>query len=143
MDPLNKPQTADQEGAKISPHWGKVADGGESHWDMMWRLYGEAWFVGNITKYTLRYKHKNGMQDLLKARNYLNKLIELEQKAAHEEGVRNQLVHWWTGASDHAICGTIVKGRPVMHTIDPSAVTCPVCLAELQKPVEDILKQRD
>lgn len=50
----------------------------EQHWDKMWRLYGEAWFVGNITKYVERYKLKNGMQDLLKAQHYLAKLIELE-----------------------------------------------------------------
>ena len=51
---------------------------GEQHWDMMWRLYREAWFVGNITKYVLRYRKKNGMQDLEKAKHYLEKLIELE-----------------------------------------------------------------
>jgi hypothetical protein len=84
-DPLNKPQTADQEGEKISPHWAKAAEGGgQQHWDRAWDLYGEAWFVLNITKYVERYRHKNGMQDLLKARNYLNKLIELEQRRAHE-----------------------------------------------------------
>lgn len=54
---------------------------GEQHWDMMWRLYGEPWFVGNITKYVLRYKKKNGLQDLEKAKHYLDKLIELETKS--------------------------------------------------------------
>ena len=31
---------------------------------------------GNIIKYVSRYKSKNGLQDLLKAQWYLNKLIE-------------------------------------------------------------------
>lgn len=31
---------------------------------------------GNITKYVTRYKHKNGLQDLLKARQYLDRLIQ-------------------------------------------------------------------
>ena len=31
---------------------------------------------GNIIKYITRYKHKNGIEDLKKARNYLDKLIE-------------------------------------------------------------------
>lgn len=31
---------------------------------------------GNIIKYVTRYRHKNGVQDLLKAQQYLNKLIE-------------------------------------------------------------------
>tara|TARA_R110002020_G_scaffold376130_3_gene587276 strand:+ start:5001 stop:5267 length:267 start_codon:yes stop_codon:yes gene_type:complete len=53
--------------------------GGEQHWDMMWRLHGEAWFVGCITKYLFRYKKKNGLEDLEKSKHYLEKLIELER----------------------------------------------------------------
>lgn len=34
--------------------------------------------AGNIIKYISRYKHKNGIQDLEKARFYLDKLIEVE-----------------------------------------------------------------
>jgi hypothetical protein len=33
---------------------------------------------GNIVKYVTRFRHKNGLQDLLKAQQYLNKLIEVE-----------------------------------------------------------------
>lgn len=32
----------------------------------------------NIIKYVVRHKKKNGKQDLEKARDYINKLIELE-----------------------------------------------------------------
>ena len=32
-------------------------------------------FEGNIIKYITRYKFKNGLEDLLKARTYLDKLI--------------------------------------------------------------------
>lgn len=31
---------------------------------------------GNIIKYVTRYKHKNGRADLLKAKEYLDKLLE-------------------------------------------------------------------
>lgn len=31
---------------------------------------------GNVIKYISRYKGKNGVEDLLKARHYLDKLIE-------------------------------------------------------------------
>jgi hypothetical protein len=31
---------------------------------------------GNIIKYVTRYKHKNGKADLLKAKEYLDKLLE-------------------------------------------------------------------
>jgi len=51
----------------------------EPHWDRMWKLYREAWFVGNVTKYVERYRKKDGMKDLLKAKHYLEKLIELEE----------------------------------------------------------------
>jgi hypothetical protein len=33
-------------------------------------------YVGNIIKYVVRFKGKNGKEDLLKAREYLNKLID-------------------------------------------------------------------
>ena len=37
-----------------------------------------SYFEGNIIKYVSRYKNKNGIEDLRKARWYLDKLIELE-----------------------------------------------------------------
>jgi hypothetical protein len=55
----------------------RVTDG-EQHWDRQWRLHGAGYFVGCITKYVERYAHKNGVQDLEKARHFLDKLIELE-----------------------------------------------------------------
>ena len=35
---------------------------------------------GNIAKYLHRWRYKNGIEDLKKARWYLNKLIEYEEK---------------------------------------------------------------
>ena len=34
---------------------------------------------GNIIKYVARYKNKNGLEDLAKARHYLDMLIEREE----------------------------------------------------------------
>jgi len=31
---------------------------------------------GNVVKYITRYRHKNGLEDLKKARWYINKIIE-------------------------------------------------------------------
>jgi hypothetical protein len=53
--------------------------GGEEHWDRMWRLHGRGYFVGCVTKYVERYHLKNGLQDLEKAKHFLEKLIELER----------------------------------------------------------------
>jgi len=50
----------------------------EQHWDRQWRLHGRGYFVGCITKYVERYHLKNGVEDLEKARHFLDKLIELE-----------------------------------------------------------------
>jgi|TARA_R110000868_G_scaffold5983_3_gene34720 hypothetical protein len=39
-------------------------------------------FEGNIVKYVTRWKDKNGIEDLKKAKTYLDKLIELEENKA-------------------------------------------------------------
>ena len=38
------------------------------------------WEVGNAIKYLCRYKNKNGKEDLLKAKKYIDLLIEREYK---------------------------------------------------------------
>ena len=37
----------------------------------------EGFCIGNVLKYVLRYRHKNGVEDLRKARWYLDKAILL------------------------------------------------------------------
>jgi hypothetical protein len=39
-----------------------------------------SFYEGNIIKYVTRWKYKNGVEDLKKAKEYLDKLIELETK---------------------------------------------------------------
>lgn len=41
-----------------------------------------SFIVGNIIKYICRYKDKNGIEDLKKAKHYLEVLIELESNNA-------------------------------------------------------------
>ena len=38
----------------------------------------EGFFTGNVLKYMMRWKKKNGIEDLQKARKYLDWLIEYE-----------------------------------------------------------------
>ena len=47
-------------------------------WDVIADM-GLDFFQGCIFKYVVRYKSKGGVQDLEKARHYLDKLIELER----------------------------------------------------------------
>ena len=41
---------------------------------------GLSYLQGNVIKYITRYKDKNGLQDLQKAKHYVQMLIELEDK---------------------------------------------------------------
>jgi hypothetical protein len=42
---------------------------------------------GNVVKYVVRYKLKGGLEDLKKARHYLDLLIELEEKKLGTQGL--------------------------------------------------------
>lgn len=46
-------------------------------WDFIIE-YDLCFLSGNVIKYLTRYKKKNGIEDLLKARVYLDKLIQLK-----------------------------------------------------------------
>lgn len=54
----------------------KTEDGGEQHWDRVKRM-GLGYFRGTATAYIERCWQKNGLEDLQKARHYLDKYIEL------------------------------------------------------------------
>ncbi|AFH27085.1 hypothetical protein phiCP7R_005 [Clostridium phage phiCP7R] len=51
--------------------------------------YTDSWRMdfleGNIIKYITRYKYKNGIEDLKKAKQYIERLIEREEK--ENEGI--------------------------------------------------------
>jgi hypothetical protein len=46
-------------------------------WDVI-KDWGLGYFDGNAVKYLSRWRHKGGVDDLRKARHYIDKLIELE-----------------------------------------------------------------
>lgn len=48
---------------------------------------GDVFCVGNIIKYVVRFPNKNGLEDLYKARVYLNRLIK-----KHEHSLRKNVV---------------------------------------------------
>lgn len=52
--------------------------GGLQHWDIV-HMFNLGYFEGQITKYLFRWKSKNGVEDLKKARHFLDKLIELQE----------------------------------------------------------------
>lgn len=48
-------------------------------WDVI-QDWGLGYFDGNALKYLARWRSKGGIQDLRKARHYIDKLIEIEGK---------------------------------------------------------------
>ena len=48
-------------------------------WDYI-HTNGIGYLAGNVIKYVSRYKQKNGLEDLYKAKHYIEKLIEEEHK---------------------------------------------------------------
>jgi hypothetical protein len=52
-------------------------------WDFI-KSQGLDFFAGNVVKYVCRYKMKNGLEDLKKARTYLDKMInDYENVGSH------------------------------------------------------------
>jgi hypothetical protein len=126
-------------------HYRKGGPDSEQHWDRVARL-GLNYFQAMITRYVERYRDKNGVEDLKKARHFLDKLIELEESGALSKGIvesGNQkatsgeapvgrdasLVHWADRPDpDVALCGASYGGMYV--TDDRSRVTCPNCRSQ-------------
>ena len=48
---------------------------GYQPWDII-DVYKLDYYAGNVLKYLLRHPQKNGKEDLMKARHYLDKMIE-------------------------------------------------------------------
>lgn len=48
------------------------------HWDIV-AIENLDYFQGQITKYVMRWRGKNGIEDLKKAKHFLDKYIEVEQ----------------------------------------------------------------
>lgn len=48
------------------------------HWDIV-SMFDLDYFQGQITKYVMRFRKKNGVEDLEKAGHFLEKLLELEK----------------------------------------------------------------
>lgn len=53
------------------------------HWDFA-AANDLDYFQGQITKYVTRWKNKNGLQDLEKAKHFLEKYIELQKAKLNE-----------------------------------------------------------
>ena len=74
----------------------------EEHWDRAWRLGWDP-FQYQITKYVERWKKKGGIEDLRKARHFLDKYIELVASRPQVETRRS--AGGWLGFTLEGIMG--------------------------------------
>ena len=58
---------------------------------------GLGYFEGNIVKYVSRWKGKGGVDDLRKAKHYIEKLIELETQVKDESKTIHGFIPWEGG----------------------------------------------
>jgi len=64
------------------------------HWDVV-RHFSLDYFQGQITKYVFRWRDKGGIQDLEKAKHYLDKYIEINQTPADTEETTLAVMSIW------------------------------------------------
>jgi hypothetical protein len=87
------------------------------HWDVV-HHFGLDYFQGQITRYVFRWRHKGGIEDLRKAKHYIDKYIELALNddrisaapdLTHHLGVDGRTMH--TGSKLHCPkCQEITHG---------------------------------
>lgn len=78
---------------KLRPDYYKGKNG-KDLFDMFEEEFPKEWTTGfyvlNLVKYVRRYKDKNGIEDLKKARTYLDRLIEFEENPVNCEEKSNK-----------------------------------------------------
>lgn len=57
----------------------KATNPAQEHWNLV-QAYDWDYFTAQVIKYMMRWRKKNGLQDLEKARHFLDKLIEIERE---------------------------------------------------------------
>lgn len=88
-------------------------EGDFQHWDMV-QKFDLDYFQGQITRYLFRWRDKGGVQDLEKARHFLDKYIELASKQAEAAQVdlKHALDHptgkWTIGQKDGRLVANFV-----------------------------------
>ena len=77
---------------KLRPDYYKGKNG-KDLFDMFEEEFPKEWTTGfyvlNLVKYVRRYKGKNGIEDLEKAKTYIDRLIQFEKKSASGEDDSN------------------------------------------------------
>lgn len=96
------------------------APGKTEHWDIV-AQHDLDYFQGQITKYVMRWKKKNGLQDLEKARHFLDKYIELQRSALDDEGGAEPEPHGYVCQDERS--APVARGQvPLPFPFEPSPI---------------------
>lgn len=124
--------------------------GGEEHWDRVQRLKLD-YFQGQITKYVERWKLKNGVEDLKKARHFLDKYIEINEKVYPQSlagapwapvGDAVNLVKTRNYPGDSPVVGPDEGCGPNPDYVDQDAERC-AFIANLDHAKQDVRRVED
>jgi hypothetical protein len=110
-------------------HYQQLTALGLQHWDLV-ALFHLDYYQGQISKYVFRWRLKGGLEDLHKARHYLDKYIEVETACATG-------VHAVGPAPGTTLCGARSVALDRL-TILQEEVTCPRCLGVLLRVHEEL-----
>lgn len=64
----------------------------------------EAYITGNVMKYMWRWKRKNGVEDLKKARFYLDRLIKQTENGHSDTQILNKKIRQEAPGRDSGVC---------------------------------------
>jgi hypothetical protein len=100
------------------------SESGCQHWDLMADIYGQGYFKAMITKYIARWRKKDGIKDLEKAKHYVEKLKEIYEGGA-------QIY------DDLQPCVTEFCALNKIHTADAAIISAAIA-AETLKQLEEL-----
>ena len=87
------------------------------HWDIVAMMELD-YYQGNITKYVMRWRDKGGIEDLKKARHYLDKYIELETAKQDGSLMRTLLKHAMEEVEEREAQRDIIEARKAQQMND-------------------------
>ena len=96
--------------------------GALQHWDVVDKFKLD-YFQGQITKYVMRWKDKNGLEDLKKARHFLDKYIELNSP-------KSATTSYMIGSSNILPVGWTVEGYHIRDGVGVQTYKCGMCKVE-------------
>lgn len=92
-------------------HYKNVTRSGQQHWDMAWDFRLD-FFQYQITKYLFRWRDKHGLEDLEKAKHFLDKYLEIARETGPETAIRQFVIQQHAQEQTRAgIVGSILGGQ--------------------------------